>query len=148
MFEIMISLAVAAPILAAGLFLWRRSIRRRQLRVHSISPKMLHSLITGGTAVTILDVRLPLDLLAHSETIPGAEWIAPHEIIADPSALSKNNDYVLYCTCPGEESSQKVLKTALGMGFLRVKVLKGGIEGWKREGYTTVPYVNPFHLGG
>ena len=32
------------------------------------------------------------------------------------------------------------------MGFLRIKFLKGGLEGWKAKGFPVEPYTKPFHL--
>jgi rhodanese-related sulfurtransferase len=140
---------VIGTITLAGVtaLIWKkRNDRKRELRNHSISPETLHGLLEDGASIKLLDVRLPLDLLAFSETLPGATWIAPSEIIANPGMLSKDDDYVLYCTCPGDTSSSTVLEAALGMGFSRVKVLAGGIDGWKESGYPTVPYDRSFHL--
>lgn len=78
--------------------------------------------------------------------IPGAHRIAPSEIMANPSMISRDHDYVLYCTCPGKESSERVLVTALKMGFVRVKLLAGGLEAWKQKGYPVEAYTRPFHL--
>jgi len=32
------------------------------------------------------------------------------------------------------------------MGFLRVKFLKGGLDGWRSKGFPVEPYTKPFHL--
>lgn len=140
-------LAVVVTLMATISFLMkRRRDKRHQLESHSITAEKLHELLEAKRNLTLLDLRVPLDFLAHTEIIPGARRIAPSEIIADPNIISKDEDYVLYCTCPGEISSEVVLETALQMGFLRVKVLAGGIEAWKQMGYPVEPYVMPFHL--
>ncbi|MDE1176352.1 MAG: rhodanese-like domain-containing protein [Edaphobacter sp.] len=130
-----------------GTVLWRRRARRlAEMRQHLISPNTLREMLTSPIKPTLLDLRLPLDFLAHTEIIPGAKWIAPSAILADPNMLSKEIDYVLYCTCPGEESTGAVLAAAHKMGFLKVRVLAGGIEAWEKEGFPVEPYNRPFHL--
>jgi len=38
------------------------------------------------------------------------------------------------------------LHRALALHFLRIKFLKGGLQGWKAMGYPVEPYQKPFHL--
>jgi rhodanese-related sulfurtransferase len=96
--------------------------------------------------VLLYDVRLPLDVLTDSEIIPGAKRVAPKEIIEDPSLIPREKDAVVYCTCPGDESSRTVLHRALALKFFRVKFLKGGLAAWKAKGYPVEPYNKPFRL--
>jgi rhodanese-related sulfurtransferase len=103
-------------------------------------------LLDSRKDVLLYDVRLPLDLLTDSEIIPGAKRVAPKEIIEDPSLIPRERDAVVYCTCPGDESSRNVLHRALALKFFRVKFLKGGLEAWKAKGYPVEPYTKPFHL--
>ena len=35
---------------------------------------------------------------------------------------------------------------ALAVGFVRIKFLKGGLEGWKAKGYPVEPFVESFRL--
>lgn len=53
---------------------------------------------------------------------------------------------MLYCTCPTDKTSRAVLNQALAFGFSRIKVLKGGLDGWRRSGYPVEPYREPFQL--
>ncbi|RXH57164.1 Rhodanese-related sulfurtransferase [Granulicella sibirica] len=124
----------------------RRADRRREMMQHFISAEALHQLLSMSDKPTVLDIRVPLDFLAHTEMIPGATRIAPNEMIANPKMISKKIEYVLYCTCPGEASSEAVLSAALRMGFYKVKMLTGGIEAWKQKGFPVEPYNRPFHL--
>jgi len=137
--------ATIAALLLIGF--WIKSIRdRRELEQHSITPEALHELLASHHDMLLYDVRLPLDVLTDSEIIPGAKRVAPKEIIEDPSLIPREKDAVVYCTCPGDESSRTVLHRALALKFFRVKFLKGGLAAWKAKGYPVEPYNKPFRL--
>ena len=113
---------------------------------HRITPETLRERMMSGEEIFILDVRQPLDLLAHSEMIPGAKRIPPKELIENPSLIPKEKDAVVYCTCPSDKTSKEILQHARSLGFTRVKFLEGGLEGWKAKGYPVDPYLETFHL--
>jgi rhodanese-related sulfurtransferase len=138
------ALSVSALI---AMLLWkRRRDLRHQLESHTISAETLHDLLMTAEKPKVLDLRVPLDFLAHAETIPGARRIAPNEIIANPNILPKEVEYVLYCTGSSDASNRTVLRTALKLGFPNVKMLAGGIEAWKQKGFPVEAYLLPFHL--
>src|SRR5262245_5976606 len=118
----------------------RRTQARREMEQHSITPEALHALLASGKKVLLFDVRQPLDLLAHSEIIPGARRIPPKELLEKPSLIPKEKDSVVYCTCPGDKTSRVVSDRARAMHFFRIKFLKGGLEAWKAKGYPVEPY--------
>jgi rhodanese-related sulfurtransferase len=95
------------------------------MEIHSIEPERLHEELASGQEVPLYDLRLPLDVLTDSEIIPGARRVSPREIIENPSLIPKDQDFVVYCTCPGDASSLSILHRALAMGFTRVRFLKG-----------------------
>jgi rhodanese-related sulfurtransferase len=133
--------------LCAAIVIWiKRTRDRNELEQHSITPDELHSLLASSQEVLVFDVRLPLDLLADSEIIPGARRIPPKEILENPSLIPKEKDSVAYCTCPGDKSSRAVIHRALTMHFYRVRFLKGGLAAWKAKGYPVEPYQQPFRL--
>ena len=119
---------------------------RRELERHTITPEALHALLASNQQVRVFDVRQPLDLLGDSVIIPGAEWLAPDVVCADPSLLSREWDLIIYCTCPSDKTIGSILHRALAKGFVRIKVLKGGLEGWRENGFPVEPYTKPFHL--
>ena len=140
-------LVLAGLLTVSSWLIWRgRRAKRREILSHTITPETLHDLLDSDQKPAVVDLRLPLDFLVHTEIIPGARRISPKDIVANPNMLSKEQDYVLYCTCPSEDSSAIVLEAALKMGFLRVKVLAGGLEAWKQKGYPVAPYDKPFRL--
>jgi rhodanese-related sulfurtransferase len=124
----------------------KRSRNQSQLQRHSISAQQLESLMTSGQKVFLFDVRQPLDLLAYPELIPGAQRIPPEEVIKTPSLLPRDEDIVVYCTCPGDKTSRSVLHRALALGFTRIKFLTGGLAAWKGKGYPVEPYRESFRL--
>jgi rhodanese-related sulfurtransferase len=138
-------IAIIAVVLAIAYWI-KRARDRRELEWHSITPEALRALLAADREVLVFDVRLPLDLLADSDIIPGATRVAPKDIEANPSLIPQERDVIVYCTCPSDKSSRAVLHKALAMNFLRVKFLKGGLDGWKAKGYPVEPYTRSFHL--
>jgi rhodanese-related sulfurtransferase len=134
---------------AVGLLivLWTKRRRdRHEMEQHSITPEALHTLLASNQEVLLFDVRLPLDLLVNSEIIPGAKRLTPREVLENPVLIPRDRDVVVYCTCPSDKTTRVILHRALAMGFLRIKLLKGGLEAWKASGFSVEPYEEPFHL--
>jgi rhodanese-related sulfurtransferase len=138
-------IAIIAVVLAIAYWI-KRARDRRELEQHSITPEALRALLAADREVLVFDVRLPLDLLADSDIIPGARRIAPREIEANPSLIPKEKDTIVYCTCPSDKTSRTILRKALALEFSRIKFLKGGLDGWKAKGYPVEPYTRSFHL--
>ncbi|MGB7135010.1 MAG: rhodanese-like domain-containing protein [Acidobacteriaceae bacterium] len=139
-----ISITCAAVLLA--IVLAKRMRDRREMERHTITPIALHALLASNQDVLVFDVRQPLDLLGDSVIIPGAEWLAPEEVRANPSLLPKERDLIVYCTCPSDKTSRIILRRALAIGLIRIKFLKGGLDGWRENGFPVEPYKKPFHL--
>ena len=135
--------AVAAVFVA----LWIKAAKeRRDLERHSITPEALYALLNSKQEVLLYDVRLPLDLLADAEKIPGARRVAPKEIQEHPDLIPKDKELVVYCTCPSDATSRVISQRARALHFTKVKFLKGGLGGWKQKGYPVEPYTEAFHL--
>jgi rhodanese-related sulfurtransferase len=133
--------------LVLSVVLWiKRTKDRHEIEQHSITAEGLYSLLASNQDVLIFDIRQPLDFLADSEIIPGALRLSPKEVLENPSLIPKENDSVVYCTCPTDKTIRTILHRVLPMHVLRVKFLKGGLEGWKALGYPVEPYQKPFHL--
>ncbi|SRR5581483_10123558 len=143
---LILAIALATVVcLMAGVWI-NRGRKQEELERHSITAEELHSLLASNREVLVLDVRQPLDLLAYPEIIPGARRIPPDDVLENPSLISKEKDTVLYCTCPSDKTSRTVLNRALAFQFFAVRVLKGGLAGWKENGYPVEPYNEVFHL--
>jgi rhodanese-related sulfurtransferase len=140
-------MAICLAVACVLIVIWiKRTRDRRDIELHSITAEALHTLLASNREALLYDVRQPLDLLADSEIIPGATRIPPKELLQNPQLIPKDRDLVVYCTCPGDKTSRRVLRMAEAMHFFRVKFLKGGLAGWKAKGYPVEPYEKPFHL--
>jgi rhodanese-related sulfurtransferase len=140
---IIICAAVAGSLIAIRI---KRTASQRDMEAHSITAQALHTLLMQNQKVLLFDVRQPLDLLANSEIIPGAKRIPPNDVLENPALIPKEQDSIVYCTCPSDKTSRIVLRRALSLNFLRIKFLKGGLAAWKAMGYPVEPYTQPFHL--
>ncbi|QHN03882.1 rhodanese-like domain-containing protein [Granulicella sp. WH15] len=142
-----LALIILALILVAALLVWRKRVRdREELERYTVSPQELARMLKSNPDVLLLDVRLPLDLLADSTIIPGAQRIAPQEILANPELVPQDKDAIVYCTCPGDKTSRKIIGRALSLNFTRIKLLRGGLGAWKENGFPVEPYTQSFHL--
>ncbi len=142
-------IAICAVGLAVSIFgiVRTKQLRgRRECERYSIDADELHALLETKKDIVVLDVRQPLDLLAHSEIIPGAVRIPPKEVMEQVELIPRDKDSVLYCTCVSEKTSRMVLRNALGFNFSRIRFLKGGLAAWKEKGYPVEIYNKPFHL--
>ena len=137
---------VGLLVLLFGFFRIRLLRRRRELEEHSIEADALHELLENNQDILLFDVRQPLDLLAHSEIIPGAKRLPPKEVMEQASLIPKEKDSVIYCTCVSQSTSRMVLEQALKLNFTKIKFLKGGLDAWKAKGYPVERYTTPFHL--
>ncbi len=131
--------------------IWIRRIQaRREIERLSITPEALHELIVTHHDVLVLDARQPLDLLADSEIIAGAQRISPQDAIENPSLIPTDKELVVYCTCPSDKTSRAIALKAQALApnvdINRVKFLKGGLAAWKAKGYPVVPYDKTFRL--
>ena len=138
--------AVGSIVLIFGIVRIKQLRDRRELEKYSIDAEELHELLESKKDIVVLDVRQPLDLLAHSEIIPGAVRVPPKEVMEQAALIPKDKDSVVYCTCVSEKTSRMVLKSALHLQFSRIKFLKGGLAAWKEKGYPVEVYDKPFHL--
>lgn len=125
---------------------FKRAKDRQEMEQHCITPEALHTLLTTKQEIFLYDVRQPLDLLTDPEIIPGAKRIAPKEILENPSLIPREQDSIVYCTCPSDETSRSIAHKAASLGFLKVRFLRGGLGAWKAKGYPVEPYEKPFHL--
>jgi len=138
---VLLALIVLIAIAGFGILGWRkRKNLESELERHSVSPQELHATMDSHQKVLIFDVRQALDLLAYPEQIPGARRVSPEDVLAKPNIIPKDEDAVVYCTCPSEKTSRRVLRRALGLGFTRVRFLRGGFTAWKGLGFPVEPF--------
>jgi rhodanese-related sulfurtransferase len=89
----------------------------------------------GLSEVVVLDAR-SLEAFA-AEHIPGAVNLPSRRITAETTVgFARDRLIVTYCWGPGCNGSTRAAARLAALGF-QVKELIGGIEYWKREGYST-----------
>src|SRR5258708_39896458 len=138
--------AVGLVVLIFGIFRIRQLRNRRELERYSIGADELYTLLELKKDIVVLDVRQPLDLLAHSEIIPGARRVPPKEVMEQAEVIPRDKESVNYCTCGSEKTSRMVLENAGSLQFSRIKFLRGGLAAWKEKGYPVEIYDKHFHL--
>jgi rhodanese-related sulfurtransferase len=139
---------VAAVAVLLLLVVWRMKVakQRRELMQHCVEAETLRDLLGPPQKVVVIDVRQPLDVLAYSEMIPGAKRIAPKEVMMNPDLIPREQDVVIYCTCPGEKTSWEILRQVQVHNYTRIKLLHGGLAAWKSKGYAVERYMDSFRL--
>lgn len=138
-------------LMVLGLMFWRVWKQRRFLlsvREMRLEPAELLDMIEtakrqDNISPFIVDLRHPLDYLPDPRVLPGALRVSPSELTAHQSAIPRDRDVILYCTCPSEETSAKVALQLHALGINRVRPLRGGFEGWRDAGYPLIDYVAP-----
>jgi membrane protein DedA with SNARE-associated domain len=63
-----------------------------------ITPEELKDKLDVGEALTIIDLRHPLDLLPDPHTLPGALRISPGELERRHNEITRDGEIVLFCT--------------------------------------------------
>jgi rhodanese-related sulfurtransferase len=138
-----VTLVIFAILATAGI---KRRKAKEEIAKFSITPADLRSLLEKPEPVLVVDVRLPLDLLADPHIIPGSVRLAPKEVMANPALVPFDRDVVFYCTCPSDGTSRDTLHKAHEAHHSRVKFLRGGLAAWKAAGFPVENYDKAFHL--
>ena len=116
---------------------YRRQQVLREHRMAKISVDELKSMMDGGHQVVIVDVRNPLSRETDPEAIPGAIHLLFEEIEHRQDELPKNQEIVLYCTCPNDISSARTALKLKKQGVHRVRPLEGGLDAWRERRFPT-----------
>jgi membrane protein DedA with SNARE-associated domain/rhodanese-related sulfurtransferase len=128
-------------LLFLGFLAYRMLQRRAFLRsvaMARIDPAELKDLMDAGQKVFIVDLRHPLDYLPDPRTLPGALSLTPDKLVEESGRIPRDQEIVLFCTCPSEATAARMALTLRKMGIRRVRPLRGGYDEWKRLGYPLV----------
>jgi len=143
-FGMLAHFAVLLVLLGVVALLVNRLLQRyrfkMELRGSRLEPQELREMMEAAESAGlerpfIVDLRHPLDVLTDPLVLPGALRIGPDELKQRRDLIPSDRDIVLYCTCPSEETSAKVAMELRQLGVLRVRPLRGGLQGWKDAGY-------------
>ncbi|HEX4038359.1 MAG TPA: VTT domain-containing protein [Acidobacteriaceae bacterium] len=128
-------------LLFLGFLIWRMLQRRaflKSVRMARLEPEELKGMMDRGQPVFIVDLRHPLDYLPDPRTLPGALSLTPDKLIEQSERIPRNEEVVLFCTCPSEATAARMTLKLRQMGIHRVRPLRGGYGAWKRLGYPLV----------
>jgi membrane protein DedA with SNARE-associated domain/rhodanese-related sulfurtransferase len=128
-------------LLFIGFLVWRMLQRRaflRSVRMARLEPGELKQMIDAGQSVFIVDLRHPLDYLPDPRTLPGALQLTPDKLIAQADRIPRDQEIVLFCTCPSEATAARMALRLRGLGIRHVRPLRGGYDEWKKLGYPLV----------
>lgn len=127
-----------------GFLLWRLLQRRaflNSVRMARLEPTELKRMLDDGERVVIVDLRHPLDYLPDPRTLPGALSLTPDKLMEQSERIPRDQEIVLFCTCPSEATAARMALTLRKMGIRQVRPLRGGYDEWKRLGYPLVDIV-------
>ena len=119
---------------------WQRRKSIQRMRTERITAEELRKRIHAGEAVTVVDLRHPLDFLADPRILSHAIRILPEEFEQKHQEIPKDRELVLYCTCPNDATSAQVALQLKNKGFQQVRVLAGGFYGWRDQGFPLIPF--------
>ena len=137
--------SAAIPVVVAAILTycaWRVFQKQRilrMLRVRRLTPDALRLRMESNEPPRILDLRTDIAFKAGRGTLPGAIRLDPEELEDRYTAIPRDQDIVLYCTCPNETTSARVALALKKLGIVRVFPLDGGFEAWVSRGYPVEP---------
>jgi membrane protein DedA with SNARE-associated domain/rhodanese-related sulfurtransferase len=114
---------------------WQRQRFYKAVRMARITVAELRRLMSGEPTPLVIDLRGPAERLSDGRAIPGARAMALAEIEQRLREFPKDREIVFYCNCPNEASAASAAKALLDLGYVRVRPLLGGLDGWIDAGY-------------
>ncbi len=131
------ALGVLAALAAAyiGYKYYQRRRLLRELSMARITVDELYQLQEAGQSLVILDLRSLAALAEDPAAIRGARHMRMEEVEHRLQEIPRDQDIVLYCSCPNEVSSAQVALSFRRRGILRVRPLLGGIDAWRERNY-------------
>ena len=139
LFLTIVALALASFI---GYKFYHRQKFLRGLRMAKITVDELKERLDAGDCITVVDVRHPISLGLDPETIPGALNLLLEEIDHRHHEIPRDQDIVLYCTCPNEVSSARTALLLKKKGIHRVRPLVGGLDAWRERKFPVERWAN------
>ncbi len=130
-----LSLLAGLATLYIGYKYWQRQRLLRELRMARITVDELRQKLDAGEEVVILDLRSTAALEEDSALIPGAIHMRMEDLELRQLEIPRDQDVIVYCSCPNEASSARVALRLQRKGFTRVRPLLGGIDAWREQNY-------------
>ncbi len=133
------ALALVGGIVALylGYKYYQRHRLLKQLRMARITVDDLYQKVETGENVIILDLRSSAEVDRDPSLIRGARHVTMDELKAKREDFPRDQDIILYCSCPNEVSSARMALLLQRNGFTRVRPLLGGLDAWRERKYPT-----------
>lgn len=71
---------------------------RRQLRINRVNPLEALDLMSGGQAITIVDLRNPAEIREIGSKIAGARILRPEDLRSRSHEIPEEHEVILYCS--------------------------------------------------
>lgn len=131
--------ALSALIVLIALYVmfkyWQRRHLLRKLRMARITVADLHQKMEAGENPFIVDPRPTAELNASPTIIRGAVHVELEKLPAYSDKLPRDQDIIVYCSCPNEFTAAHTALLLKKKGFTRIRPLLGGIDAWRRQNY-------------
>ena len=128
------SMLLLAAVAVAVYVAYKINQRRRFLKTLSVSritPDELKAKMDAKESVLIFDLRNRLDRKTEPVRIPGAFHVLPEHIEFQPEDIPRDQEIVVYCTCPNEATSARVALQLRCKGLKFARPLEGGLDAWR-----------------
>lgn len=98
--------------------------------IERITVEELKSKIEKNEPVTIIDSRSKSSYGTSDKKIKGAVRVAEDSVALRSKDIPRDKEIVIYCACLNDETSVRVARQLLELGFKRARALKGGWNAW------------------
>jgi membrane protein DedA with SNARE-associated domain/rhodanese-related sulfurtransferase len=130
---------IFAVVATLGIYLaarwWRRRALVKALRMARITATDLHALTQTHPELLIVDARAIAIQKIDPFRLPGARVLSVEKLDSSVAGWSRDQQIVMYCSCPNEISAALMARRFMRLGFTHVTPLHGGIDAWRRAGY-------------
>jgi rhodanese-related sulfurtransferase len=90
--------------------------------------------VLAGEPIVFIDARNPEAWNESDRKIPGAIRMTADRIDSGAREIQRTSTIIVYCTCPNEESSGRVVRHLTQKGY-RAFALRGGFDAWAAAEY-------------
>jgi rhodanese-related sulfurtransferase len=102
---------------------------------NKISPEEANARALAGEPIIFVDARNSKAWASSDRKIPGARRVPPDEVDRHLNKIDRAQTVICYCTCPNEESSNRVAQRLTEHGYERVFAIRGGFDAWVAAEY-------------
>jgi membrane protein DedA with SNARE-associated domain/rhodanese-related sulfurtransferase len=115
----------------------------RKLRIARITAEELRKRQEAGEPVFVADLRSEMAVQGDPYRIPGARHLLADKVEEWLPEVPRDQEVVLYCSCPNEASAARAAFVLYRRGITRVRPLLGGLDAWRELNYPLEPHPVP-----